>query len=200
MPTAPARSPQVPLGGVDAQYERGAFYPGCAAFCYELAAADGHAPEPVAVLTARAQELAFALALDDDDKVVRKFRETGSRRGTPSWGVGVDRVRYGSLRGDRAEARRSCLGWLEPSRRSTAAGCRAGGPRTCRGGGVPRGWSEDVSRRWGATWVVRGRVAAPPGGATLSVPTLPRSSKMVRDAAAAVMRRRHGGEVTPPRR
>ena len=84
----------IPLGGIDAQYERGEFYPGVCDFCFELASARS-APEPVAVLTARAEEFAFALRLDDNDKVVRTFRDCGARRGV-EWGVAPDRVLYGS--------------------------------------------------------------------------------------------------------
>ena len=84
----------IPLGGIDAQFERGEFYPGVCDFCFELAAARSD-PEPVAVLTARAEEFAFALRLDDDDKVVKTFRECGTRRNV-RWGVAPDRVLYGS--------------------------------------------------------------------------------------------------------
>ena len=84
----------IPLGGIDAQYERGQFYPGVCDFCFELASARS-APEPVAVLTARAEEFAFALRLNDDDKVVKTFRECGTRRNV-EWGVAPDRVLYGS--------------------------------------------------------------------------------------------------------
>ena len=84
----------IPLGGIDAQYERGEFYPGVCDFCFELASARSD-PEPVAVLTARAEEFAFALKLDDDDKVVKTFRDCGRRRNV-EWGVAPDRVLYGS--------------------------------------------------------------------------------------------------------
>ncbi len=84
----------IPLGGIDAQYERGEFYPGVCDFCFELASARSD-PEPVAVLTARAEEFAFALKLDDDDKVVKTFRDCGRRRKV-QWGVATDRVLYGS--------------------------------------------------------------------------------------------------------
>jgi len=84
----------IPLGGIDAQYERGQFYPAVCDFCFELASARSD-PEPVAVLTARAEEFAFALRLDDDDKVVKTFRECGTRRNV-EWGVAPDRVLYGS--------------------------------------------------------------------------------------------------------
>ena len=85
----------IPLGGIDAQYERGQFYPAVCDFCFELASARSD-PEPVAVLTARAEEFAFALRLDNDDKVVKTFRECGRRRSNPKWGVAPDRVLYGS--------------------------------------------------------------------------------------------------------
>ena len=84
----------IPLGGIDAQYERGEFYPGVCDFCFELSNARSD-PEPVAVLTARAEEFAFALRLDDNDKVVKTFRECGRRRNV-EWGVAPDRVLYGS--------------------------------------------------------------------------------------------------------
>ena len=85
----------IPLGGIDAQYDRGEFYPGVCDFCFELASARSD-PEPVAVLTARAEEFAFALRLDANDKVVKTFRECGKRRGNDRWGVAPDRVLYGS--------------------------------------------------------------------------------------------------------
>ena len=86
----------IPLGGIDAQFERGEFYPGVCDFCFELAIARTSEPEPVAVLTARAEEFAFALKLDENDKVVKTFRECGLRRGQARWGVATDRVLYGS--------------------------------------------------------------------------------------------------------
>ena len=84
----------IPLGGIDAQFERGEFYPAVCDFCFELASARSD-PEPVAVLTARAEEFAFALRLDANDKVVKTFRECGTRRKV-EWGVAPDRVLYGS--------------------------------------------------------------------------------------------------------
>merc|ERR1711965_1084778 len=84
----------IPLGGIDAQYERGEFYPAVCDFCFELSNARSD-PEPVAVLTARAEEFAFALRLDANDKVVKTFRECGTRRNV-EWGVAPDRVLYGS--------------------------------------------------------------------------------------------------------
>ena len=85
----------IPLGGIDAQYERGEFYPAVCDFCFELSSARSKS-EPVAVLTARAEEFAFALKLDDNDKVVKTFRACGARRGRADWGVAPDRVLYGS--------------------------------------------------------------------------------------------------------
>lgn len=82
----------IPLGGIDGQYDRGAFYPGMFDFAYELGA-----PEPVAVLTARAEEFKFALELKESDKVVAAFRDCGRRNGAAGWGVGLDRVLYGSV-------------------------------------------------------------------------------------------------------
>ncbi|KAH8053684.1 hypothetical protein JL720_14643 [Aureococcus anophagefferens] len=60
----------IPLGGIDGQYDRGDFYPGMFDFAYELGA-----PEPVAVLTARAEEFKFALELKESDKVVAAVHE-----------------------------------------------------------------------------------------------------------------------------
>ncbi|KAH8095700.1 hypothetical protein JL720_3023 [Aureococcus anophagefferens] len=82
----------IPLGGIDGQYDRGDFYPGMFDFAYELGA-----PEPVAVLTARAEEFKFALELKESDKVVAAFRDCGRRNGAAGWGVGLDRVLYGSV-------------------------------------------------------------------------------------------------------
>ena len=88
----------IPLGGIDGQYDRGAFYPGVFDFVFEMAASAPEAPpEPVAVLTARAKEFKFALELDESDKVVTAFREVGAARGRGGWGVAFDRVMYGSV-------------------------------------------------------------------------------------------------------
>ena len=87
----------IPLGGIDGQYARGAFYPAVDDFVAELALAHGGAPEPVAVLTARAKEFKFALALDADDAVVKRFADCGRRKGMAGWGVAYDRVLYGSF-------------------------------------------------------------------------------------------------------
>ena len=88
----------IPLGGIDGQYERGAFYPGVFEFVAELARArsSSEEPEPVAVLTARAREFKFALELNDEDKVVRGFRRVGRKMDWKKWGVCPERVLYGS--------------------------------------------------------------------------------------------------------
>jgi len=104
----------VALGGIDTQYARGDFYPGVAQFALELAAA-GHdrarsragaflpkvlvrraqgapreAPPKIAVLTARAIELKWALQLKDTDPVCMAFQEAGRRAGYgDDWGIGT---------------------------------------------------------------------------------------------------------------
>lgn len=88
----------IPLGGIDGQYDRGAFYPGVCDFAAELSAAhSASSPEPVAVLTARAKEFKFALELNARDAVVKAFRACGEARGMTGWGVAFDRVLYGSV-------------------------------------------------------------------------------------------------------
>jgi hypothetical protein len=67
----------IPLGGIDAQYERGEFYPGVFQFALELAAHGtprGQPPLPVAVLTARAKEFLFALELKREHPVSVAYR------------------------------------------------------------------------------------------------------------------------------
>jgi hypothetical protein len=84
------------LGGVDASYTRGTFYPGVFAFSAELAMAkNGRTPSDVAVLTARAEEFRFALELKQSDKLCVGFRNAGMARGLSDWGVGP--VLYGSV-------------------------------------------------------------------------------------------------------
>ena len=67
----------IPLGGIDAQYERGEFYPGVFQFALELAAhgtPKNQPPLPVAVLTARAKEFLFALELKSEHPVSMGYR------------------------------------------------------------------------------------------------------------------------------
>lgn len=86
----------IPLGGIDTQFKRGTFYPGCFQFAYELSAAlKKTVPENVAVLTARAREFKFALALKQGDKLCSAFRAVGQRNGVDEWGIGD--VYYGSV-------------------------------------------------------------------------------------------------------
>lgn len=91
-----ARLVDVPLGGIDGQYERGSFYPGVFEFVAELSNVTGD-PEPVAVLTARARELKFALELSDEDAVMRGFKASSLGTMRDGWGIDVSRIMYGSL-------------------------------------------------------------------------------------------------------
>lgn len=90
-----ARIADIPLGGIDGQYDRGSFYPGVFEFVAEMAnCAQNFEPEPVAVLTARARELKFALELSDEDSVCRGFKMSSLGK---EWGIDAARVMYGSL-------------------------------------------------------------------------------------------------------
>lgn len=88
----------IPIGGVDTQYARGEFYPGVFKFMVGLAThGTPPAAEPVdaAVLTARAREFQWALALTDDDPICRQFRAAGQQAGHSQWKIGT--VLYGSV-------------------------------------------------------------------------------------------------------
>jgi len=88
----------VALGGIDTQYKRGLFYPGVFQFEYEIARAKinpGEKPLPVAVLTARAKELKFALELKEKHAVCTEFRNIAEKDNL-NWGIGT--VLYGSVR------------------------------------------------------------------------------------------------------
>lgn len=94
----------IPLGGIDTQFKRGEFYPGVFQFALELSRAAINevrrtvptvAPQKVAVLTARAREFKFALALRPNDKLCSAFREIGRKNGFNDWGIG--NVYYGSV-------------------------------------------------------------------------------------------------------
>ena len=54
-------------------------------------------PENVAVLTARAKEFKFALAIKPGDKICSAFRAVGQLNGFNDWGIGVNDVYYGSV-------------------------------------------------------------------------------------------------------
>ncbi|CAN0275196.1 unnamed protein product, partial [Discosporangium mesarthrocarpum] len=93
-----ARLAGIPLGGIDAQYKRGTFYPGVFQFALELARYQippGETPLAVAVLTARARELLFALEIGEDHPISVAYRSCGDANGVPSWGLGP--VLYGSV-------------------------------------------------------------------------------------------------------
>ena len=90
----------IPLGGIDTHFQRGDFYPGVFQFYLELSRTNSKskAPPKVAVLTARAREFLFALALKPADKLCSAFREIGLQNGISDWGIGVDTdVYYGSV-------------------------------------------------------------------------------------------------------
>ena len=90
----------IPLGGIDKQYTRGEFYPGAFQFFFELSKFNQKSSENpiprVAVLTARARELLFALALKPADKLCSAFSKTGKENGV-DWGVALEHVYYGSV-------------------------------------------------------------------------------------------------------
>jgi len=87
------------LGGVDNQYKRGTFYPGVIQFGLELSSATAKSaqsiPAKMAVLTARAKEFKFALALKPTGKLCSAFRKRGEENGVEDWGIGD--VYYGSV-------------------------------------------------------------------------------------------------------
>lgn len=89
----------IAIGGVDIQYKRGSFYPGAFQFAFELSNSTKMAVNPIppkiAVLTARAKEFKFALALKPEDKLCSAYRFTGKKNGISNWGVG--NVYYGSV-------------------------------------------------------------------------------------------------------
>ena len=81
------------------QYKRGDFYPGAFQFAFELSHAnrdgDIDKPQNMSVLTARAREFLFALALKPTDKLCTAYRCTGQKNGVDGWGIGD--VYYGSV-------------------------------------------------------------------------------------------------------
>lgn len=111
----------VALGGIDAQYKRGDFYPGVFQFYFELSmysveqidetffdqeevdtgsdAVSNSTPKinppKVSILTARAEEFKAALELKEDSKLALAFRKTGENGGVQGWGLGP--VLYGSV-------------------------------------------------------------------------------------------------------
>ena len=88
----------IPLGGIDTQYKRGDFYPGVSQFMLELSrprSKQTKAINNISVLTARAKEFKFALALKPKDKICTAFRNLGNLNGFNGWGIGD--VYYGSV-------------------------------------------------------------------------------------------------------
>lgn len=94
----------VALGGIDNLYKRGHFYPGGIQFVLELSNSLKKAstqvvnelPSNVAVLTARAKEFKFALALKPNGKLCSAFAKAGVANGVNGWGIGD--VYYGSVK------------------------------------------------------------------------------------------------------
>jgi len=85
----------ITLGGIDKQYKRGQFYPGVTQFALELSSLKNSLPSKVSVLTARAREFKFALALKSTGKLCSAYRNTGAVNGLTDWGIGD--VYYGSV-------------------------------------------------------------------------------------------------------
>lgn len=89
----------IPLGGVDVSYARGVFYPGVFQFGLELARSQrflGQQPPKVAVLTARAKELKWALEITPSSPICVRYAEAGAANQLSAWGVGP--VLYGSVK------------------------------------------------------------------------------------------------------
>jgi len=92
----------ITLGGIDNQYKRGQFYPGVMQFGLELSKTgksrnkeEAVIPSKITVLTARAKELKFAMALKPSSKVCSAYRKLGDVNGVHDWGIGD--VYYGSV-------------------------------------------------------------------------------------------------------
>jgi hypothetical protein len=69
------------------QFRRGEFYPGAFQFAFELSSIGKKTiPENVAVLTARAKEFKFALALKPGDKICSAYNAVGKSNGFGEWG------------------------------------------------------------------------------------------------------------------
>ena len=86
----------IALGGIDTQYERGHFYPGAIQFAFELSRHKNAIPSKLSVLTARARELKFALALKPNGKLCKAYSNVGAKNGFDDWGIGT--VYYGSVK------------------------------------------------------------------------------------------------------
>ena len=86
----------IALGGIDTQYERGHFYPGAIQFAFELSRHKAAVPSKLSVLTARARELKFALALKPNGKLCKEYSKVGAKNGFDDWGIGT--VYYGSVK------------------------------------------------------------------------------------------------------
>ncbi|KFG29172.1 hypothetical protein TGP89_250790 [Toxoplasma gondii p89] len=87
----------VSLGGIDTQYERGTFYPGCFQFLFELSChglRPSQRPLSLGVLTARIPQVPITA----DSVLNQKLRETALRRGIRGWGIDCkNKVLYSTL-------------------------------------------------------------------------------------------------------
>ncbi len=71
------------------QYDRGLFYPGVFQFAFELSSyRKSIAPPKLAVLTARAKEFKFALAIHSRDPLSSGYQRVGKKNGFDDWGIG----------------------------------------------------------------------------------------------------------------
>ncbi|PHJ23820.1 hypothetical protein CSUI_002328 [Cystoisospora suis] len=87
----------VSLGGIDTQYERGSFYPGCFQFLLDLSThglRKDQKPLTLGVLTARIPQVPITA----DSILNRKLQETALRRGIRGWGIDCqNKVLYSTL-------------------------------------------------------------------------------------------------------
>jgi len=96
---------EIALGGVDTQYARDIIYPGAMQFIFELSkhgagigggsGRRGSGLMNFGVLTARAEELKFALEIKYDNPLAVRARSVGKKSGEEGWGMGP--VMYGSI-------------------------------------------------------------------------------------------------------
>eukprot|EP00468_Gymnochlora_sp_CCMP2014_P012449 CAMPEP_0167756948 /NCGR_PEP_ID=MMETSP0110_2-20121227/9661_1 /TAXON_ID=629695 /ORGANISM="Gymnochlora sp., Strain CCMP2014" /LENGTH=277 /DNA_ID=CAMNT_0007643099 /DNA_START=550 /DNA_END=1383 /DNA_ORIENTATION=- len=87
------------LGGVDARFPRGVFYPGVFQFGVELSmhscSEQNFSALPMAILTARAEELKLFLEISPKSSICQNYKKAAEKRKSV-WGVGP--VLYGRLR------------------------------------------------------------------------------------------------------
>ncbi|CEM17650.1 unnamed protein product [Vitrella brassicaformis CCMP3155] len=97
----------IPIGGIDTQYDRGVFYPGASQFVFELAThqprpsspprkiGNSVKPLPLAVLTARIPQV----PIKRTSTVFRRFREIANENNYAEWGIDLrNGVLYSTLK------------------------------------------------------------------------------------------------------